>query len=192
MLRLKDQVEELLKQRELERAEFARLNAIFTGIGWPFKLGDRVRKKSGGSWQGIVVGAYSTARTPTGIAVESEREVGNVQIYPAAAFELVPVPKPEPAPLTPSRRPTLRPTTRQPLPTLLRPMPGRMLHLRRPTSPAVVSAAAGPSARSTAASRCRPRMPGAMWLTPRRTLQSTSRATRRSCARRAVATATTT
>ena len=51
-----------------------------------FKLGDRVRKIKGSSWQGIVVGFYSTELTPIGYAVESEREKGSVQIYPEAAL----------------------------------------------------------------------------------------------------------
>lgn len=54
-----------------------------------FKLGDRVRKTKGSSWQGIVVGTYSTDLTSDGYAVESERERGSVQIYPASALELV-------------------------------------------------------------------------------------------------------
>lgn len=54
-----------------------------------FRRGDRVRKTKGSSWQGIVVGEYSTKLTPEGYAVESEREPGSVQIYPAAALELV-------------------------------------------------------------------------------------------------------
>lgn len=52
-----------------------------------FKIGDRVRKKSGSSWNGRVVGFYSTKLTPIGYAVESEREPGSVQIYPEAALE---------------------------------------------------------------------------------------------------------
>lgn len=56
-----------------------------------FSPGDRVRKIRGSSWQGLVVGVYSTTLTPEGYAVESEREPGSVQIYPASAFELVPV-----------------------------------------------------------------------------------------------------
>lgn len=56
-----------------------------------FQEGDRVRKIRGSSWQGRVCGSYSTKLTPDGIAVESEREEGNVQIYPSAAFELVPI-----------------------------------------------------------------------------------------------------
>lgn len=52
-----------------------------------FALGDRVRKRSGSSWQGHVVGFYTTALTPNGYAVESEREAGSVQIYPEAALE---------------------------------------------------------------------------------------------------------
>lgn len=56
---------------------------------WPFKIGDRVRKVKGSRWQGLIVGAYSTSLTPQGYAVESETEHGSVQIYPAAALELV-------------------------------------------------------------------------------------------------------
>ena len=58
---------------------------------WPFatfKEGDRVRKKSGSSWHGRVVGWYSTALTPEGYVVESEREPGSAQIYPVAALEI--------------------------------------------------------------------------------------------------------
>ena len=54
-----------------------------------FGLGDRVRKKSGAAWQGLVVGWYSTTLTPEGYAVESESHPGSVQIYPAAALERV-------------------------------------------------------------------------------------------------------
>lgn len=54
-----------------------------------FKRGDRVRKIKGSSWHGVVCGEYSTSLTPEGYAVESEREPGSVQIYPAAALELV-------------------------------------------------------------------------------------------------------
>lgn len=54
------------------------------------KIGDRVRKTKGSSWQGVIVGSYSTTLTPVGWCVESEREPGSVQIYPEAALELVP------------------------------------------------------------------------------------------------------
>ena len=54
-----------------------------------FCYGDRVRKISGSSWHGVVRGYYSTTLTPEGYAVESEREPGSVQIYPAAALEKV-------------------------------------------------------------------------------------------------------
>ncbi|WP_183661506.1 DfrB family trimethoprim-resistant dihydrofolate reductase [Phyllobacterium trifolii] len=54
-----------------------------------FKLGDRVRKIKGSSWQGVVVGFYSTKLTPVGYNVESEREPGSVQLYPEAALEPV-------------------------------------------------------------------------------------------------------
>lgn len=52
-----------------------------------FALGDRVRKSKGSSWQGRVVGFYSTDLTPVGYCVESEREIGSVQLYPEAALE---------------------------------------------------------------------------------------------------------
>ncbi|WP_457299141.1 hypothetical protein [Phyllobacterium sp. P5_D12] len=54
-----------------------------------FKLGDCVRKIKGSSWQGVVVGFYSTKLTPVGYNVESEREPGSVQLYPEAALEPV-------------------------------------------------------------------------------------------------------
>lgn len=52
-----------------------------------FTLKDRVRKTKGSSWQGRVVGFYSTELTPIGYCVESEREPGSVQIYPESALE---------------------------------------------------------------------------------------------------------
>lgn len=54
-----------------------------------FKLGDLVRKKSGSSWHGKIVGTYSTELTPEGYAVESMYEPGSVQIYPAKALEAI-------------------------------------------------------------------------------------------------------
>lgn len=54
-----------------------------------FYRGDRVCKKSGSAWQGIVVGEYSTDLTQEGYAVESEAHPGSVQIYPASALEIV-------------------------------------------------------------------------------------------------------
>jgi hypothetical protein len=56
------------------------------GSHW-WRIGTRVRKIKGASWQGLIVGYYSTALTPEGYAVESEREPGSVQIYPRAALE---------------------------------------------------------------------------------------------------------
>ena len=55
-----------------------------------FRIGDRVRKIKGSSWHGRIVGTYSTTLTPEGYAVESEREPGSVQIYPATALEPTP------------------------------------------------------------------------------------------------------
>jgi hypothetical protein len=52
-----------------------------------FVLGDRVRKRTGSSWHGTVVGTYSTKLTPRGYCVESVLEHGSVQIYPEAALE---------------------------------------------------------------------------------------------------------
>jgi dihydrofolate reductase (trimethoprim resistance protein) len=60
---------------------------FWSAFRWPLK--NRVRKIRGSSWQGRIVGFYSTTLTPEGYAVESEREPGSVQIYPAAALELV-------------------------------------------------------------------------------------------------------
>lgn len=54
-----------------------------------FTIGDHVRKTKGSRWQGRIVGAYSTALTPEGYAVESDTETGSVQIYPVSALERV-------------------------------------------------------------------------------------------------------
>ena len=51
-----------------------------------YKIGDRVEKIKGSEWHGTVVGFYSTALTPIGYAVESDREKGSVQIYPQKAL----------------------------------------------------------------------------------------------------------
>ncbi|WP_375165804.1 hypothetical protein [Rhizobium hidalgonense] len=51
-----------------------------------FNLGDRVSKATGSSWNGHIVGFYSTELTPIGYCVESEREPGSVHIYPEAAL----------------------------------------------------------------------------------------------------------
>jgi len=62
------------------------MGEIASPLGW-WRIGTRVRKRKGSSWQGRVVGYYSTHLTPRGYAVESERETGSVQIYPKAALE---------------------------------------------------------------------------------------------------------
>lgn len=51
-----------------------------------FAFGQRVEKRSGSQWHGKVVGFYSTGLTPEGYCIESEREQGSVQIYPAKAL----------------------------------------------------------------------------------------------------------
>ena len=55
-----------------------------------FKLGDSVRKINGARWQGSIVGTYSTSLTPEGYCVESNTEIGSVQIYPAKALNYSP------------------------------------------------------------------------------------------------------
>jgi hypothetical protein len=55
-----------------------------------FHLGQRVRKISGSCWHGRVVGTYRTVLTAEGYCVESEREPGSVQLYPAHALMAVP------------------------------------------------------------------------------------------------------
>lgn len=59
-----------------------------------WRIGTRLRKVRGASWQGKVVGYYSTSLTEVGYAIESEREPGSVQIYPSAALEPVRETKP--------------------------------------------------------------------------------------------------
>lgn len=80
-----ERVQELLvaNNQLLSRARLAEGRSTFA-------IGQRVRKTKGSSWQGIIVGTYSTKLTPEGYAVESEREPGSVQIYPVGALELVP------------------------------------------------------------------------------------------------------
>jgi hypothetical protein len=51
-----------------------------------FQLGDEVEKIKGSSWHGRIVGTYSTSLTTEGYCVESSRELGSVQLYPAAAL----------------------------------------------------------------------------------------------------------
>ena len=58
---------------------------------WPnthttFSMGNRVRKTKGSQWKGKVVGWYSTQLTKEGYAVESDTEIGSVQIYPVSAL----------------------------------------------------------------------------------------------------------
>ena len=69
------------------KAVFRQAHSLPGDVGTgKFAIGDRVSKKSGANWNGRVVGFYSTALTPIGYAVESEREIGSVQIYPEAAL----------------------------------------------------------------------------------------------------------
>ena len=86
--------ETILSAIEAALAAQAEPAVVVDDVGRKYALGDRVRKIRGSSWQGAVVGFYSTALTERGYAVESEREPGSVQIYPEAALEPVPAPKP--------------------------------------------------------------------------------------------------
>ena len=86
-----DLIDAARSQLELILARITKLEAHIAAErdrGAAFQLGDRVEKINGSSWCGKVVGTYSTALTPEGYAVESEREPGSVQIYPAKALRL--------------------------------------------------------------------------------------------------------
>ena len=78
----------------IERLYWAGYHEGQQKASWPsthtkFALGDRVQKDRGSSWHGQVVGWYRTSFTQEGYCVESEREPGSVQIYPAAALRRV-------------------------------------------------------------------------------------------------------
>lgn len=75
-------------------------NALDAAPAAKFKVGDLVTKAKGSQWTGRVVGTYSTTLTPEGYAVESSTERGSVQIYPAAALELVQEERAEPSAIT--------------------------------------------------------------------------------------------
>ena len=82
-----DVIERLRERAAAWRTRAEQLHAVHSKP--KFRYGDRARKISGSSWQGRVCGTYQTSLTPEGYAVESEREPGSVQIYPAAALEKV-------------------------------------------------------------------------------------------------------
>ena len=78
----------------IERLYWAGYHEGQQKASWPsthtkFQLGDAVEKTKGSSWHGQVVGWYSTSLTSEGYCVESFREPGSVQIYPAAALRRV-------------------------------------------------------------------------------------------------------
>ncbi len=85
--------EEALMRDKQPCLECARVEARATDTKRLFALGDRVCKTRGSSWNGIIVGFYSTALTPVGYAVESEREPGSVQIYPESALDAAKLPE---------------------------------------------------------------------------------------------------
>lgn len=82
-------VASLLKSNMERQAAEAERDALKAAHPWPegpFAFGDRVEKAKGSSWHGQVCGWYTTSLTPIGYCVESEREPGSVQLYPAAAL----------------------------------------------------------------------------------------------------------
>lgn len=81
------------QEYEAAKAELvAALSPAPQMVGGKFALGDLVRKIRGSWWEGRVVGFYDTAENPDGVAVQLDKPNGQVQIYPAAAMELMPAP----------------------------------------------------------------------------------------------------
>jgi len=58
------------------------------------------KTKGASEWHGIIVGEYSTSKTPKGWAVESGEHDGSVQIYQETVLELA---DERPAPPIPDR-----------------------------------------------------------------------------------------
>ena len=63
------------------------INEVLAKHGWSNRLGDTLEKSRGSDWHGEVVGIYTTELTDEGYALESNREKGSVQIYPAKALK---------------------------------------------------------------------------------------------------------
>ena len=53
-----------------------------------FNIGDPVRKITGSSWYGRIVGTYISTLMPEGYCVESARYPGLIQVYPVGALAL--------------------------------------------------------------------------------------------------------
>jgi hypothetical protein len=81
-----EEAEAALSAIEAMGAVVVPVKATDTDKKGQFRIGDRVTKIKGSQWTGRIVGFYSTTLTPEGYAVESETEIGSVQIYPAAAI----------------------------------------------------------------------------------------------------------
>lgn len=62
---------------------------LFAESHQSFTLGDLVYKHTGSCWRGKIVGYYSTILNPEGYVVESIKEPGSCQIYPAKALSLL-------------------------------------------------------------------------------------------------------
>lgn len=76
-------IEELVRQRPA----IAAMPVQAEPVAKRWQLGDKVRKKRGSSWRGVVCGFYSTPHTPQGYCVDSAFEPGSVQVWPEAALE---------------------------------------------------------------------------------------------------------
>lgn len=92
---LSEQALDYLKREGLTGSALRAAPVPAQGEPAKFQLGDLVRKTKGSQWTGRVVGKYATSLTPEGYCVESSTEHGSVQIYPAAALELVQSGQPE-------------------------------------------------------------------------------------------------
>ena len=78
---------EALAERD---ARIAQLESALAGFRLPgalYTIGQRLTKRSGASWTGLVVGFYSTTFTPIGYCIESETETSSVQLYPEKALQ---------------------------------------------------------------------------------------------------------
>lgn len=80
----------MLSMRGERIVQAASAHAQHAPEAWAFSRGEKVRKKSGAWWEGIVVGFYSTEQSPRGYAVQLENMFGPVQIYPESALERMP------------------------------------------------------------------------------------------------------
>lgn len=79
----RDKARDLAAAASTGAAELKNFVGFFSST---FPINAMVEKVSGSPWHGRVCGFYSTSSTPFGVCVESTREPGSVQIYPAKAL----------------------------------------------------------------------------------------------------------